>query len=113
MTSTLASPTTIVRGESFRDESIENGESPVAPVYRTRKCFAVVHFQEPGKGLIVFLPEMAEVRVIGPSCIGKCVEILFENRRYNIFNADLLGPCCTPLQPSRVKPVRALSVACA
>lgn len=109
MTSTVVSPISINRGES-----LENGESPVTSVYRTGKSFAVVRFEESGKGLIVFLPQGAEVRVIGPSCIGACLEIMFENRRYNIFKVDLLGPHATPIQPGRANPTRALSVvACA
>jgi hypothetical protein len=115
MTSTVAPSTTKIRGES-----IENGECPGKSVYRTRKPFAVVYFEEAGKGLIAFLPEGAEVHVIGPSSIEKCLEILFENRRYNIFKADLLGPWAVPvvptsIQPGRVKPMRALAavVACA
>jgi hypothetical protein len=121
MTSTVAPSTTIIPCESIKNgESIKNVDSAVTSAYRTRKSFAVVHFEEAGKGLIAFLPEGAEVRVIGPSSIGKCLEILFENRRYNIFKADLWGPWAVQVdpilvRPGRVKQMRALAagVACA
>jgi len=81
------------------------------PVYRTKKTFAVVHFEETGKGRIVFLPQGAEVRVIGPSSIGKCFEVMFENKLYNIFKVDLLGPWATlaapiPVKDFKLKPMR-------
>jgi len=90
---------------------------PSTSLFRTGKSFAVVHFDECGKGLIAFLPEGAEVRVVGPSRIPKCVEIVYQSRSYNIFEVDLFGPCAMPVDCSRtvragrVKPVRALAVA--
>jgi hypothetical protein len=97
MTSTVASSSTRIPGEP-----IETSEAPVTtPLYRTRKSFAVVHFEEAGKGRIVFLPEGAQVRVVGPSRLGKCYEVMFENQVYNIFKVDLLGPWSTPIEPIR------------
>jgi hypothetical protein len=114
MTSTVASSTMRIPGEP-----IETSEARVTPLYRTRKSFAVVHFEEAGKGRIVFLPEGAEIRVVGPSSLGKCYEVMFENQLYNIFKVDLLGPWSTPIEPapvkpSRMRPIRALAAgACA
>jgi hypothetical protein len=91
----------------------------VPQAYRTRKPFAAVHFDEASKGRIVFLPQGAEVRVIGPSSIGKCIEVMFEKQRYNIFKVDLFGQAAIPAYPAnvkaiRTKPIRTFSaVACA
>jgi hypothetical protein len=131
MTSTIVFPTTPVLptvaaaaasirspATKVRVGSIENGEyagSPAAAVYRTTKPFAVVHFEADGKGLIALLPAGAEVRIVGPSRIGKCLEVLYQNRHCNIFRVDLLGPMAVPVYtlPSRAKPVRARSAAAA
>jgi hypothetical protein len=102
-------------------ETIEKSEAPVTPAYRLMKSFAAVHFEPAGKGRIVFLPEGADVHVIGPSRMGECFEVMFENRLYNIFRVDLFGPWSTPIpiklspiQPG-LKPIRALAAmeACA
>ena len=114
MTSTVSSSTMRIPGEP-----IEMSAAPVTPLYRTGKSFAVVHYEEAGKGRIVFLPEGAEVRVVGPSRLGKCYEVMFENQLYNIFKVDLLGPWSMPIEPapvkpSRMRPIRALAAgACA
>jgi len=83
---------------------------PATGVYRLGKSLAAVHFdQADGKGRIVFLPEDAELRVTGPSSLCECFEVEFEDRFYNIFKVDLLGP-----RSSRIKPLRAMAVrACA
>lgn len=90
----------------------ENGAAQAPRVYRLRKCFAVVQFDLEGKGRIVFLPEGADLRVVGPSDLCKCVEVLCGNQRYNIFQEDLLGPWSMPVRSSRrgmvrIKPVGA------
>jgi hypothetical protein len=115
MTGTDASLTTTNPGEP-----IEKSEAPVTPAYRLRKSFAAVHFEPAGKGQIVFLPEGAVVRVVGPSRLGEFCEVRLENQLYNIFRVDLLGPWSTlikpsPIQPRRLKPIRALAAmgACA
>jgi hypothetical protein len=89
-------------------------EVPAPAAYRIRKGFAVVQFDGAAKGRIVFLPEGAELRLIGPSCLSKCFEVACETQRYNIFQADLLGPWSTliqpiPMKPSRLKPIRTLA----
>jgi hypothetical protein len=78
------------------------GTSPASPTaaaraYRIRKSFAVVHFEPAGRGRIVFLPEGAELCIVGPSCLCECYEVLWESRFYNIFKADLLGPWANPV----------------
>jgi hypothetical protein len=114
MKRTDASSTTIILGEP-----IEKSVAPVTQMYRLRKSFAAVRFEPAGKGRIVFLPREAEVRVIGPSCLCECFEVMFENQLYNLFKVDLLGPWSTsikpkPVKPNPIKPTRALAVeACA
>jgi hypothetical protein len=82
-------------------------------VYRIRKSFAVVHFEPSGRGLIVFLPEGAELCVIGISCLLECFEVMCENRLYQIFKVDLLGPWSNPVRatPKRIKPIRVMAAA--
>jgi hypothetical protein len=125
MTRTDASLTTIIPGEP-----IEKSEAPVTRTYRLRKSFAAVHFEPAGKGRIVFLPEGADVHLVGPSRMAECCEVMLENQLFNIFRVDLLGPWSTPIklspikpspiqpspiQPSPLKPIRALAAmgACA
>lgn len=86
------------------------GKSETLPtgVYRLRKPFAAVHFdQADGKGRIVLLPEGAELRVTGPSSLRECFEVEFEDRFYSIFKVDLLGPRSSRIQPLRAMAVRA------
>jgi hypothetical protein len=101
MTANVASSTPIVCGAPA-----EHSDASVTRVYRIRKSFAAVHFDPAGKGRIVFLPEGAELRVIGSSCLCECFEVLCENRHYNIFKVDLLGPWS-----SRIEPIRAMAAA--
>jgi hypothetical protein len=115
MTRTDASSTTIILAES-----IEKSAARATRMYRLGKPFAAVHFEPAGKGRIVFLPEGAEVHVIGPSCLCEYFEIMFEAQLYNIFKADLLGPRSTlikpnPIKPDPIKPILALGTvgACA
>src|SRR5580700_4836360 len=77
-----------------RDPSMER-------MYRLRKSFVVVNFERAGKGRIVFLPEGAELRVIGPSCLCECLEVMHENRLYNIFKVDLLGAWSDQIESRR------------
>jgi hypothetical protein len=93
----------------------ENEAAPPQRVYRLRKCFAVVQFDLESKGRIVFLPEGAELRMVGPSSrLCKGFEVVCKNELYNIFQADLLGPWSTPVKNSRRGAVRAKALgACA
>lgn len=61
-------------------------------LYRLRKCFPAVRFDQTAKGRIVFLPEGTEVCVVGSSRLSKCLEVLCQSQRYSIFETDLLGP---------------------
>ena len=87
-------------------------KAPAAQMYRIRKAFAVVYFEPAGQGRIVFLPEGAELRIIGPSCLYKCFEVLYENRLYNMFKADLLGPWANPV-PNLIRPTTERGASCA
>jgi hypothetical protein len=94
MTSTVAPSTTRIF-----DGLTEKSKTRVTQVYRTKKSFAVVRFEPTGKGRIVVLPEGAEVRIVGPSQIGKCFEVMFDDQLYNMFRVDLLGPWATQIKP--------------
>jgi hypothetical protein len=62
--------------------------------YRTTTSFVAVHFDQAGKGKIVFLPKGAELRVIGPSsCLREGFEVMFEEGPYNVFEIDLVARC--------------------
>jgi hypothetical protein len=74
-------------------------QAPAAQMYRIKKSFAAVHFEPAGQGRIVFLPEGAELQIVGPSCLYGCFEVRCENRFYNMFKADLLGPWANPIAP--------------
>jgi hypothetical protein len=78
-------------------------ENPAARVYRTRKSFPAVHFEQAAKGQIVFLPGGTELSVVGPSSLAGCFEVLCQKRLYNMFQVDLLGIWSTPVKSSRRK----------
>jgi hypothetical protein len=115
MATTAAASTTLTLGAL-----IEESELPATRLFRLGKSFAAVHFLHAGKGRIVFLPEGAEVRIIGPSCVCECFEVMFENHPYSVFTVDLLGPWSmpikpkptqpTPAKPTRMKPIGALAM---
>ncbi len=90
---------------------IERGEAQASAVYRIRKSFAVVHFEGAEKGRIVFLPEGAQLRLVGPSCLRECFEVAHQNQLYSIFKVDLLGPWSAPLEPSRITFIRSRAAA--
>src|SRR5579872_5849090 len=52
-------------------------------LYRLRKCFVAVQFDRAEKGRIVFLPEGAELFVVGSSRLAGCLEVLCGRQRYN------------------------------
>jgi len=90
---------------------VEDQDNQAPQSYRLGKPFAAVQFDADAKGRIVFLPAGAEVRIVGPSALCKCVEALCGNRRYNIFQQDLLGPWSTRVKKRSNRPVPARSVA--
>ena len=72
--------------------------------YRTMRSFVAVHFDLAGKGEIVFLPEGAILRIVGPSsCLREGFEVMFEERVYNIFKVDLLARCRQMIAPTRAE----------
>ena len=79
----------------------ENCGAEAPPVYRLAKSFAVVRFDSAGKGRIAFLPEGADVRLVGPSPLRQCLEVLWGDQICNIFQVDLLGPWSTPVRNNR------------
>jgi hypothetical protein len=89
----------------------ELSEPSVARMYRLRKSFAAVQFDATGKGRIVFLPEGAELRLIGYSRLCECFEVTHESRLYNMFKVDLLGFWSTPIRPPASKALRAVTAA--
>jgi hypothetical protein len=96
MTNTVAPLTTIVFAAPGK-----NGDADAPKMYRLRKGFAVVQFEADQKGRIVFLPEGAELDVVGPSTLRKCFEVVSKNQRYNIFQEDLLGPWSIQIKHNR------------
>ena len=105
MTQPFMSSTMRIPGMQF-----EKSEDQAARVYRIGKPVAAVHFDQAAKGQIVFLPEGAELCVVGPSSLTGCFEVLCQERLYNIFKADLLGVWSVPVRANRRKPVPSLRV---
>src|SRR5271163_1752961 len=90
---------------------MEVGEAEAPRMYRLRKSFAAVHFETSGKGRIIFLPEGAQLTVVGSSRLPGCCEVLSENQLYSIFETDLWGPWAMRLKGGRIKPVPARPIA--
>jgi hypothetical protein len=79
-------------------------QAPATRMYRLRKSFAVVHFEQTGKGRVVFLPAGAELRVTeSSSCLCECCEVMYDGQLYNIFIRDLLGPWSNPIESSLIE----------
>ena len=75
-----------------------------ARTYRTKTSFVAVHFDQAGKGRIVFLPEGAMLRVIGPStCLREACEVRFESELYSVFEIDLVARSILICEPVRAK----------
>jgi len=92
-------------GVRVRIAQAEKSDAYAARVYRiVATSLAAVQFDLASKGRIVFLTEGAEIRVVGSSSLSGCVEVMCENRTYNIFKADLAGP-----RARRIEPIRAVS----
>jgi|HubBroStandDraft_6_1064221.scaffolds.fasta_scaffold56344_2 hypothetical protein len=99
MTRTYVSSITI-----FRSARAEKRQVPAMRVYRISKSFAAVHFEQTGKGRIVFLPQGAKLSVVGSSsCLCEGLEVMYERQFYNIFKADLLGPWCNPMESGPIE----------
>ena len=99
MTKTCVSLTT-----RFRGTRSDRNRLPATRRYRIRKSFPVVHFEQNGKGRIVFLPEGEELYVIGfSSHLREGFEVTCRRQLYNIFQTDLLGPWSDPIEPSEIQ----------
>jgi hypothetical protein len=82
---------------------VDENNGPAKRAYRIRNSLASVYFDETAKGRIIFLPEGAILRVIGPSsCLRGGFEVLFERRTYNIFQIDLETQSTMISEPIRV-----------
>lgn len=95
-------PTSMVSSKVLFPGVTRDEKKPSAgQTYRTKTSFVAVHFDQAGKGRIVFLPETAVVRVIGPSsCLREACEVLFENKLHNVFEIDLIARStlvCAPI----------------
>jgi len=78
--------------------------------YRTKTSFVGVHFNEAGKGQIVFLPSGAILCVIGRSpLLSEGIEVNFGCQICNVFEVDLATRSTLILEPTLVKG-RALAV---
>jgi hypothetical protein len=82
----------------------DDSKVPAARTYRTKTSFVAVHLDEGGKGRIVFLPQGAMLRVIGPSaCLREACEIIFRNELYNVFEIDLVASSILICEPIKTK----------
>jgi len=80
----------------------EKNNPPATRTYRTKTSFVAVHFDQAGKGRIVFLPKGAELHVIGPSsCLRGGFEVMCEERLYNVFEIDLVARSVLSFDPIR------------
>ncbi len=99
MTTPVASSTAI----PFSASSVES-KTPATRAYRTKTSFVAVHFDQGGKGRIVFLPKEAMLRVIGPSsCLPEGFEVMFEEQIYNVFGIDLSSRSTQIIEPIRAR----------
>jgi hypothetical protein len=107
----MATNTVVASTIRILNAPVEQPGTPATLVYRLNKPFAVVQFETSGKGRIVFLPEGARLCVVGSSCVAGCLEVEHEERFYNIFEIDLLGPSSTSMTRGRIQPFRVFAVA--
>jgi hypothetical protein len=77
---------------------------PAERTYRTSASVVAVHFDGAGKGRIVFLPFGAVLHIMGrSSCLPEGFEVVFEHRRYNVFEFDVLVRSTPIRKPMRTK----------
>jgi hypothetical protein len=98
MATCLATVTTINRGAPT--QAIE---APATRAYRLKTSLAAVRFDPSGKGRIDFLPQGAELHLIGDSRLPECFEVMHGIQLYHVFQVDLLGPRSTPMQHKPLK----------
>jgi hypothetical protein len=95
---------TVVSSEKIPDVPTDEITVPVTRTYRTKTSFVAAHFDQAGKGRIVFLPDGAMLRVIGvSSCLREGFEVMFENQRYNVFGIDLCARSSLIREPIQAK----------
>ena|ERR1700729_2482354 len=98
MLSTLVPTKTVLHVPSDRSAA------PATRTYRTNTSFVAAHFDQAGKGRIVFLPKAAILRVVGPSsCLPEGFEVMFENQIYNVFGVDLSSRSTQIIEPIQAK----------
>jgi hypothetical protein len=98
--------TPAVSSAAFLPGVISNeSKVPARRTYRTTTSFVAVHFDETGKGRIVFLPSGATLHLIGrSSCLPVGLEVEFEHTHYNVFEIDILvraTPICESIRAKR------------
>jgi hypothetical protein len=99
MTTPMVSSTVLLSGV-IRHES----RAPAGRTYRTKTSLVAVHFDHAGKGRIIFLPDGAMLRVMGPSpCLREGFEVVFKNELYNVFEIDLITRSTLNCEPIRTK----------
>ena len=106
---TVAALTTTLLTTTMGGAPAGNNQASATRTYQLRKPLAAVHFDQAGTGRIVFLPEGAELHIIGSSSVRGCFEVKFENGLYNVFQADLQGPRSSRIEPNRVMAARAVA----
>lgn len=89
---------------AFPCASSDESNAPLTRAYRAKTSLVAVHFDEVGKGRIVFIPFGATLRVIGPSSLlPDGFEVQFEHSIYNVFETDLLARSVLISEPTRAK----------
>jgi hypothetical protein len=79
-------------------------KAPSTRAYRTKNSFVAVHFDEAGRGRIVFIQFGATLRVIRPSSLlPEGFEVQFKHLTYNVFETDLVAPSVLISEPTRAK----------
>ena len=97
---TLVVSSTAIPFSATSDES----KARATRAYCTKTSFVAVHFDEVGKGRIVFLPDGAMLRVIGPSsCLPEGIEVMFEQQFYNVFDVDVSARSTEIIESLRAK----------
>jgi hypothetical protein len=73
------------------DVSSQKKAGSASRAYQTKTSFVAVHFDEAGKGRIVFLPGGSMLRVVGPSSyLFAGFEVIFDKRIHHVFEIDLI-----------------------
>jgi hypothetical protein len=99
MTTPAVSSTAFLPGVTSHES-----DAPAERRCRTTASVVAVHFDEAGKGRIVFLPFGAVLHIMGrSSCLPEGFEVVFEHRRYNVFEIDALVRSTPIREPIRTK----------